>query len=61
MLDALVAGLAQAGLRLRAALGQPADPARKRMEEALDELDGVIGEIRAAVSARRDPVGHGAA
>jgi len=59
-LDAVIAGLSQAGLSLRAALGQPADPARKRMEEALDELEGVIGEIRAAVSARCDPVRHGA-
>jgi anti-sigma B factor antagonist len=59
-LDAVIAGLSQAGLSLRAALGQPADPPRKRMEEALDELEGVIGEIRAAVSARCDPVRHGA-
>jgi len=59
-LDAVLAGLSQAGLSLRAGLGQPADPPRKRMEEALDELEGVIGEIRAAVSARCDPVRHGA-
>jgi len=59
-LDAVIAGLSQAGLSLRAALGQPADPARKRMEEALDELEGVIGGIRAAVSARCDPVRHDA-
>jgi anti-sigma B factor antagonist len=59
-LDAVIAGLSQAGLSLRAALGQPADPPPERMAEALDELEGVIGEIRAAVSARRDPVRHGA-
>jgi anti-sigma B factor antagonist len=53
MLDALAAGLAQAGLSLRAALGLPADPARKPMLEALDELEVLIGEIRAAVSAGR--------
>jgi anti-anti-sigma factor len=51
-LDAVIVGLTAAGLSLRAALGQPADPARKRMEEALDEMEGVIGEIRADVSAR---------
>jgi hypothetical protein len=35
------------------------DSPRKRMAEALDEPEGVIGEIRAAVSARCDPVRHG--
>ena len=58
-LNAVLAGLSQAGLSLRAAQGQPADPPRKRMQEALDELEGVIGEIRAAVSAQCDPVRHG--
>jgi hypothetical protein len=30
------------------------------MEEALDEREDLIGEIHAAVSARCDPVRHGA-
>jgi anti-sigma B factor antagonist len=57
MLDAVITGLSHAGLSLRAALGLPADPAKKQIEEALDELEGVIGEIRAAVSAARDRPG----
>ncbi len=36
MLDAVVAGLSHAELSLRAALGLPAGPARKRIEEALE-------------------------
>ena len=51
MLDAVITGLSQVELGLKAALGQPADPARKRTGEALDDLTGVIGEIRAIVSA----------
>jgi hypothetical protein len=51
MLDAVITGLSQVELGLQAALGQPADPARKRTGEALDDLTGVIGEIRAVVSA----------
>ena len=53
MLDAVITGLFQVELGLQAALGQPADPARKRTGEALDDLTDVIGEIRAIVSAAR--------
>jgi len=60
-LDAVIAGLSQAGLSLRGVLAQPAYPARERMEEALGELEGAIGELRAAVSARCDPVRPGTA
>jgi anti-anti-sigma factor len=52
-LDAVIAGLSQVGLGLRAALALPADPARKRTAEALEDLDGVIGEIRDTVFAAR--------
>jgi hypothetical protein len=54
MLDAVITGLSQVELGLQAALGLAADPARKRTGEALDDLTGVIGEIRAIVSAARD-------
>jgi hypothetical protein len=54
MLDAVITGLFQVELGLQAALGLPADPARKRTGEALDDLTGVIGKIRAIVSAARD-------
>ena len=53
MLDAVITGLSQVELGLQAALGLPADPARKPAGEALDDLTGVIGEIRAIVSAAR--------
>jgi anti-anti-sigma factor len=53
MLDAIITGLFQVELGLQAALDLPADPARRRTEEALDDLTGVIGEIRAIVSAAR--------
>jgi anti-anti-sigma factor len=50
-LDAVITGLFQVELGLQTALDLPADPARKRTGEALDDLTGVIGEIRAIVSA----------
>jgi anti-anti-sigma factor len=53
MLDAVITGLFQVELGLQAALDLPTDPARRRMREALDDLTGVIGEIRAIVSAAR--------
>jgi hypothetical protein len=53
MLDAVITGLSRVELGLQAALGLPADPARKRTGEALDDLAGVIGGIRATVSAAR--------
>lgn len=46
MLDAVVTSLFPVRLSLQAALELPADPARKRIEEALDDLDDVIREIR---------------
>ncbi len=46
MLDAVVAGLCRAELSLRVALDLSAAPARKRIEEALDDLDDVIRDIR---------------
>jgi anti-anti-sigma factor len=52
-LDGVIMGLSRVGLGLRAALNLPADPARKRTEEALDDLDDVIGEIRDTVFAAR--------
>jgi thioredoxin reductase len=45
-LDAVITGLSRVGLSLQAALDQPAQPAIKRIEEALDELDDVISQIR---------------
>jgi anti-anti-sigma factor len=52
LLDAVVNGLFHVGLQ--DALELPADPARKRIEEALDDLDDVIREIRGTVFAARD-------
>jgi anti-anti-sigma factor len=54
LLDAVVNGLFHVGLSLQDALELPADPARKRIEEALDDLDDVIREIRGTVFAARD-------
>jgi hypothetical protein len=51
MLEGVIAGLSHAELSLQAALDLPADPARKRIEEALDDLDGIIRDIRGTVSA----------
>ena len=51
MLDPVITGLLQVELGLQAALDLPADPARIRTGQALDDLTGVIGEIRAIVSA----------
>ena len=54
LLDAVVNGLFHVGLSLQDALELPADPARKRIEEALDDLDDVVREIRGTVFAARD-------
>jgi anti-sigma B factor antagonist len=55
MLDAVISGLSRVGHSLQAAaLDLPAEPARKRIEEALDDLDDVIREIRGTVLAARD-------
>jgi len=53
MLDSVVNGSFRADLNLQDALKLPADSARKRIEEALDDLDDVIREIRGAVFAAR--------
>jgi anti-sigma B factor antagonist len=53
-LDAVITGLSRVGLSLQAALDLPAQPAGKRIEEALDELDDVIREIRGTVLAVPD-------
>jgi anti-anti-sigma factor len=52
-LDAVITGLSGVGLSLQAALDQPAQPARKRIEDALDDLDDVIRELRGTVLAAR--------
>jgi anti-sigma B factor antagonist len=54
MLDAVITALFNVGLSLQAAVELLAEPARQRTEEALDELDNVIREIRTAVFAARD-------
>jgi hypothetical protein len=54
ILDAVITGLFPVRLSLQAALDLPADPARKRIEEALDDLDDVIREIRDTVFTARD-------
>jgi anti-anti-sigma factor len=46
LLDRVVHHLFQVGLTLQAASSLPADVARRRLGEALDQLDDVIGEIR---------------
>jgi anti-sigma B factor antagonist len=54
ILDAVITGLFPVRLSLQAALDLPADPARKRIEEALDDLDDVIREIHNTVFTARD-------
>jgi anti-sigma B factor antagonist len=54
MQDAVITGLSHAKLSLQAVLRLPGDPASKHIEEALDDLDDVIRDIRAAISAARD-------
>jgi anti-anti-sigma factor len=53
-LDAVITGLSRVRLSLQAALDLPADPARKRIKEALGDLDDVVGEIRDTVLAAPD-------
>jgi anti-sigma B factor antagonist len=53
-LDAVITGLSRVELSLQAALDLPAQPAGKRIEEALDDLDDVIRDIRGTVLAVRD-------
>ena len=62
MIDAVINGLLQVGLSLQAALDLlPADPARRRIGEALDDLDDVIRGLRAAALAEGGRSGHEAA
>jgi anti-anti-sigma factor len=53
ILDAVSTGLSRAELSLQAALDLPADPARERVEEALDDLGHVIRSVRNTASAAR--------
>jgi len=53
-LDAVITGLSRVGLSLQAALDPPAQPASKRIEEALDDLNDVIRQIRGTVLAARE-------
>jgi hypothetical protein len=46
LLDRVVRHLFEVGLSLQAAAGLPGEVARKRLSEALDQLDEVIHEIR---------------
>jgi anti-anti-sigma factor len=46
LLDRVVHRLFQVGMSLQAASGLPGDVARRRIGDALDQLDDVIGEIR---------------
>ena len=46
LLDRVVHRLFQVGLSLQAASGLPGDVARRRLADALDQLDDVISEIR---------------
>ena len=46
LLDRVVSRLFQVGLSLQAAAGLPGDVARKRLAEALDQLDEVIHQVR---------------
>jgi anti-anti-sigma factor len=51
LLDAVITGLFHTGLSLQTALDLPADGARQRIETALGDLDGIIGQIRGAAFA----------
>jgi anti-anti-sigma factor len=55
LLDRVVHRLFQMGLTLQAAGGLPAEAARARLAEALDQLDDAIGEIRNYVLVSDDP------
>ena len=59
LLDRVVHRLLQVGLSLKAASGLPGDVARKRLAEALDELDDTIEEIRNYAFERSAPLATG--
>ena len=56
LLDRVVHRLFQVGLSVQAASGLPGDVARKRLAEALDQLDDAIQEIRDYAFERRAPL-----
>jgi len=59
LLDRVVHRLFQVGLSLKAASGLPGDVARKRLAEALDQLDDAILQIRNYAFERSAPLGTG--
>jgi anti-anti-sigma factor len=59
MLDRVVHRLFQVGLSVKAASGLPGDVARKRLAEALDQLDDAIQEIRNYAFERSAPLATG--
>jgi anti-anti-sigma factor len=59
LLDRVVHRLFQVGLSLQAASGLPGDVARKRLAEALDQLDDAIQEIRDYAFERSAPLATG--
>ena len=48
LLDEVITGLFAAGLSLRVAAGLPADAVGPRTDAVLDELNGIIRQIRGA-------------
>jgi PAS domain S-box-containing protein len=59
LLDRVVRRLFQVGLSLQVASGLPGDVARRRLGDALDQLDDVIGEIRNYVFGDLAPLATG--
>jgi anti-anti-sigma factor len=59
LLDRVVHRLFQVGLSLQVASGLPGDVARRRLGDALDQLDDVIGEIRSYVFGNLAPLATG--
>jgi anti-anti-sigma factor len=59
LLDRVVQRLFQVGLSVQAASSLPADVARKRLAEALDQLDDAILQIRNYAFERSAPLGTG--
>jgi anti-anti-sigma factor len=56
LLDTVINGLFHAGLNLQTATSLPAESARQRIEAALEDLDGVIREIRSATFSPRNMI-----
>jgi hypothetical protein len=59
LLDRVVHRLFQVGLSVQAASSLPGDVARKRLAEALDQLDDAIQEIRTYAFERSEPLETG--